>query len=189
MSETASAARGGEFATSRRGGIAEDYDFIMRKALAGVPASAIARMVARSVDEVRQVIALNAQAIEPRASAFVPPARKKPAKPLPWRQWKPRSRVSNKRPLPPFARSIVEQVAARYEYTLEDVIGRRKFGNLPDVRNEAYHALYKAGRGYSYPLIASWFDGRDHSTVHSGVRKHSEILAEAEAASALEMAA
>jgi hypothetical protein len=53
MAANANTSKGGEHATARRGGIAEDAAFIMAKANAGVPESAIARMGGRTVADVR----------------------------------------------------------------------------------------------------------------------------------------
>lgn len=174
MSETASAARGGEFATSRRGGIAEDYDFIMQKALAGVPASAIARMVARPVADVRQVIGLRVQAQKPAATEIVPDPtphiEASPVAPEVAQQFRKRSQRSRSRDMPPAAREIVRRIAVKHNETVAEVIGRKMNRRMTTIRQECWHALYTCGRGYTLWMIGSWFDGRDHTCVLGGIQ-------------------
>lgn len=176
MSDGVNRNMGGEFATSRRGGVAEDFDFIIAKAQAGFPVSAIARMVARPVSEVGQLVAgasVVAAAPRPRPQPVEAPA----PEPRQWRVWREDARVKGPRPLPPFARQLVASVAAKHDLSVEDLVGLSRKKPISRARQEAFYILHTAGRGYSKPQIASWFSGRDHSTVFHGIAAHAERLA------------
>jgi len=50
-----------------------------------------------------------------------------------------------------------------------DIIGPAKFGFLMPARFAVYKALHL--RGWSYPRIAKFMGGRDHTTILHGVRR------------------
>lgn len=171
MSETASAARGGEFATSRRGGVSEDCDFIRRKAFEGVPVSAIARMVARPVSDVRAIACTVAAPIERPA----PKVTKRPRVVL--SLWRGLMAV----PDAPTGRKTMAQVAApvcaEHGVSLEDVIGPMRFRVITRARQAVMYALVQEKR-WSLPQIGKFLGDRDHTTVLHGYRAHAKRIAE-----------
>lgn len=173
--------RAGSFATSRKGGVAADAEFILEQRSKGVPASAVARMIGRAEADVRLIYGVSCAAQEGEA----------PAAPLPvWRQSKPRpsraklvgikQRRAPSRPAPrelsAEARKIALEVAAKHGLTLETLCGADDKRVFYLARREAWHAIYATGR-YSLPLVGAWFGGRNHTTIRTGIRKHAEALA------------
>jgi chromosomal replication initiation ATPase DnaA len=165
MSSLTQGARGGDFATSRRGGIAEDMAFIMTRHQQGVPISAIARMTGRSEADVRRAVG----ATKPRKATPKP-------SPTLGRTRTRAQRVDAARGIPPAALCIVAGIAAEYGFSAEDVRFSRK-RKVTAARRDAYHALYATGR-YSYPQIADWFGLKSHHAVREGALKHAALLAD-----------
>lgn len=152
MSETVHAARGGAFATSRRGSIAEDFDFIRAKASEGVPATAIAHMIGRSADEVRGVITCSVER-EPPSVARKP------------------SYV----PMSSAAAQIAREVADKHGVSVADIRRDCRTRAVVKARWELFYRLRETGR-YSLPQIGRAVGGKDHSTVINGIRQHEAML-------------
>lgn len=157
MSETASAARGGEFATSSKATISEHFGFILAKHAEGVPAQAIARMIGCNVADVRAAIG---REDKPRTT-YVPPVAPKTS----------HARMAKAREgMPPAVRAVINDVAARHGMTFALLVGDRQYRKVAHARQEVYAILYATGC-YSLPIIGQWMGGRDHTTVLSGIRK------------------
>lgn len=73
-------------------------------------------------------------------------------------------------------RVILHEVSAKTGFPVEDLLGRTR---SPVALNEARHECFYRIRkeiGMSTVEIAQRFDGRDHSTVVYGIRKHARKL-------------
>ncbi len=68
-------------------------------------------------------------------------------------------------------REIAREVAERHGITLEHLVSHRDRQRLAPARQEAWALIYAEGR-LSYPQIGALFDGRDHTTILCGVRRH-----------------
>lgn len=160
MSQT-NTARGGEFATARRGVSSDTIGFINAKAKAGVPLSAIAKMVGLSVLDVAaaNAIVVPRHAYGQPTVLVVKRAQKPTETPAPVAA----------RGLPPTAQRIIASVADKHGLTVADLRGRSQRYRIAHARQEAFFELMR--HGYSSPLIGSWF-GRDHTTVLHGVCAH-----------------
>lgn len=164
MSDTANTSKGGEFATSRRGGIAEDVEFIRAKAQAGVPISAIARMVGRNADDVRRVLAESVVAVKPRVTRKERLAQQADER-------KSVRVLVSVRPPPPVA-TVLLDIARQYRISVDELrYSAQRKGNVQPARRHAYYELYMTGR-YTMEQIAKWFGMVHHDAVSRGVRQH-----------------
>lgn len=172
MSANTSNARGGEFATSRRGGV-DGYEmaFIQQRAIAGVPDSAIAKMLGRPVDEITECREASEIAKGIRATYSAP--RLRALKPHP----KPivRSSAPKARPMPERARNIVHEVCDIYGLTFEEMLSDSHARRITHPRQQAFWRLNTVG--FSLKDIGRFFGGRDHTTVRHGVIAHAKRLA------------
>jgi hypothetical protein len=73
------------------------------------------------------------------------------------------------------AREILQEVADRTGFTIEELVSMRRTQPLCDARNEIYYRLKKETT-WSYPRIGEFLGDRDHTTVMSGARKHAKRL-------------
>jgi len=73
------------------------------------------------------------------------------------------------------AREILQEVADRTGFTIEELVSMRRTQPLCDARNEIYYRLKKETT-WSYPRIGEFLGDRDHTTVMSGARKHAQKL-------------
>lgn len=71
---------------------------------------------------------------------------------------------------------VAEAVAKRHGLTLDDLCGHSKRRAVAWPRQEAFAEIYAKGLA-SLPVIGQFFGERDHSTVHSGIRRHEERAA------------
>lgn len=182
MSQTHSAARGGEFATSRRGGIDPyEIDFITARAADGCADGAIAKMLGRSVEEVRatrmaiKVTPANRNTYSAPCVVPQPPARipQRPSRvPEPVKKY---ASVRRARPAPERAQKIIREVCGLYDITWDEIMGDSQTRRISHPRQQAYWRLSKAG----FPLadIGRFFEGRDHTSVRHGVIAHEKRLA------------
>jgi hypothetical protein len=178
MSVNIANARGGEFATSRKGGLdAYEVAFIQQKLDACVPWSAIAKMLGRPIDDIRTRASLapSAPIVESTSHAGAELGSVQPT-------WRPRCRVPRLRMMPAAVREVVEAVAIHHGVTPQSMVGPSHKRVYAFARHEAWHLLYATGR-YSLPQIGSWFGGRDHTTVLNGIRGYVRRAAMLDAAS------
>ena len=73
--------------------------------------------------------------------------------------------------------TILSVVADFYGLSVEDVRGSKRLRPLVHARHIAMYLVRDLLNNYSYPMIARIFDGRNHTTVISGVEKVKEQLA------------
>jgi len=73
--------------------------------------------------------------------------------------------------------TILAVVAEFYGLTVDDVRGAKRLRPLVRARHIAMYLIRDLLDNYSYPMIARIFDGRNHTTVISGVEKIKEQLA------------
>ncbi len=73
--------------------------------------------------------------------------------------------------------TILSVVADFYGLSVEDVRGSKRLRPLVHARHVAMYLVRDLLNNYSYPMIARIFDGRNHTTVISGVEKIKEQLA------------
>ncbi len=73
--------------------------------------------------------------------------------------------------------TILSVVADFYGLTVEDVRGAKRLRPLVRARHIAMYLIRDLLDNYSYPMIARIFDGRNHTTVISGVEKIREQIA------------
>lgn len=179
MSETTYNSRSGDFATSPRSKVADHYDFIRAKAAAGVPVSAIARMIGCNIQDVSSVAGLPVLDAKAKVKPVPVVQALKAIRIRADREHKPRMeqwrevRAARARTMPPRALAIVEDIAHRHGVRMVDLLGPRTLKGLSRVRDEVYHALYATGF-YSMPQIGCFIGGRDHSSVLHGIRNHGE---------------
>ena len=170
----------GNFATSRKGGVAADTDFILAQRSKGVPASAVARMIGRAETDVRLIYGMDCTAQD---------APEAPTPALVWRQSKaraPSGKCGVRRPrsvaspltrtMADWAKVIALEVAGKHGLTFDCLTANDDKRVFIVARREAWHAIYATGR-CSLPMLGAWFGGRDHTTIRSGIRKHAETLA------------
>lgn len=150
----------GQFATARRGGLTSyEADFIRAKTEAGVPLSAVSRMLGRNIESLRD----HAAEIEPRGVVFVTPTPVGPRDPLDG--------------VPKAAREVILAAADLVSLPVGVLVGRHQ-GRLETLARQ--HAMYqlrrvKDARGrpaYSYATIARFLRRDDHTTVMHGIRAH-----------------
>jgi chromosomal replication initiator protein len=73
--------------------------------------------------------------------------------------------------------TILAVVSEFYGLTVEDVRGAKRLRPLVHARHVAMYLIRDLLTNYSYPMIARIFDGRNHTTVISGVEKIREQIA------------
>jgi len=73
--------------------------------------------------------------------------------------------------------TILAEVAEFYGLSVEDVRGAKRLRPLVRARHIAMYLIRDLLDNYSYPMIARIFDGRNHTTVISGVEKIKEQIA------------
>jgi chromosomal replication initiator protein len=72
--------------------------------------------------------------------------------------------------------TILSVVADFYGLSVEDVRGSKRLRPLVHARHIAMYLIRDLLNNYSYPMIARIFDGRNHTTVISGVEKIKEQI-------------
>lgn len=72
--------------------------------------------------------------------------------------------------------TILSVVADFYGLSVEEVRGSKRLRPLVQARHVAMYLIRDMLNNYSYPMIARIFDGRNHTTVISGVEKIREQL-------------
>jgi chromosomal replication initiator protein len=72
--------------------------------------------------------------------------------------------------------TILSVVADFYGLSVEEVRGSKRLRPLVHARHVAMYLIRDLLNNYSYPMIARIFDGRNHTTVISGVEKIREQL-------------
>lgn len=168
----------GNFATSRKGGVAADTDFILAQRSKGVPASAVARMIGRNLADVRLIYDAGCLAREAEVQVF--PTRNwrpcKPSRAKPGARPKRSDATPLTREMAAWAKPIAQEVAAKHGLSLECLCANDDSRSFIAARREAWHAIYSTGR-CSLPQVGAWFGGRNHATIHKGIRKHEETLA------------
>lgn len=162
MSVNVANARGGEHATSRRGGMTpHDIAFLREQRAKGRSVQTIAQMLGRSQDTI-------ASYIETDASAMVAVERKGPPQ------------------APPAAFAVIELVARRHGLFPDELIAhdlrivarnarQEAYWRLVTMRNEDQSYRWTAGQ------IAGWFD-RDESSVRQGAAAYLQRMADQEVA-------
>ncbi len=73
--------------------------------------------------------------------------------------------------------TILAAVAEFYGLSVEEVRGAKRLRPLVRARHVAMYLIRDLLDNYSYPMIAKIFDGRNHTTVISGVEKIREQIA------------
>jgi chromosomal replication initiator protein len=73
--------------------------------------------------------------------------------------------------------TILAVVSEFYGLSVEDVRGAKRLRPLVHARHVAMYLIRDLLTNYSYPMIARIFDGRNHTTVISGVEKIREQIA------------
>lgn len=174
MSQTHSAARGGEFATSRRGGIDPyEIDFITTRAEAGCTDATIAKMLGRPVEEVRST--RKAIKVTPaNRNTYTAPHKGVVARPVLSRPMV-KAAGTRTRPIPDRARRIICEVCDLYDLTWDEMVSTSRAKRVTHPRQQAFSRLNAAG----FPLadIGRYFGGMDHTSVLHGVRAHAARLA------------
>lgn len=161
-------AQAGHYATSRRGGVAEDAEFIAQKVAEGLPVSQIARMVRRNVEDVRMV----AEAVVRASTVDYETLPRAFRKPEPKVNFKPMYRVPQMMSAPDWAHQVIRKVAHENNLFPDELFGASRKQRVSHPRQQAFYELYITGR-CSLPQIGSWFS-KDHTTVLHGVRAHCE---------------
>ena len=72
--------------------------------------------------------------------------------------------------------TILEVVSGYYGLSVSDIRGSKRLRPLVHARHVAMYLIRELLNNYSYPMIARIFDGRNHTTVISGVEKIKEQL-------------
>lgn len=178
MSDTAIAhARGGEHATARRGGIAEDYDFIQAKRRQGVPDTAIAHMIGRPLAEVRQIARPTAGKLRP-----APAIPKRPEPRVVLSLFRGLIEVKPTPPVQPNTmEAIAHETARQHRLSVSELRGdgRKRYVAWP--RQEAMYltrqeTLPDGSPRYSLQQIGLYYGGRDHTTVLHAINAHESRL-------------
>lgn len=157
----------------RRGGL-DGYEmaFVHQKASEGYPASAIAKMLARSLDAVLEMMPEVAVTRQAPATAMHAPEAPMPT-PIP----KP---TLHGRLMP-----VVRQIAKETGFTVEDLVGFDRKRPLAHARQRAYYECYQIMRDdgtryFSTLRIGAVFGDRDHTTIYHGIKAHAARLKAAE---------
>lgn len=173
----------GSFATARRGFDATDSAYAISKSSDGVPDGAIARMMGRSVEDVRAVT----RPI-PLSACDRPPV--EPPKPVA-KLSRPRRRYVMTRGVAPVCSepsrggkppregtmaSCVWWAAARHGVTVAQIMGPRRDRYIAHARHEAMWGAYElrladGSRKFGRPRIGLYFH-RDRQTVWAAIRAH-----------------
>ena len=72
--------------------------------------------------------------------------------------------------------TILDAVSDYYGLSVSDIRGSKRLRPLVHARHVAMYLIRELLNNYSYPMIARIFDGRNHTTVISGVEKIKEQL-------------
>lgn len=164
----------GSWATHRGALCRDEVLFVEQCARRRVPAAHIATMVNRPLADVSGIV----KRLE-TARAFAAPPESSPSFPGP--PLSPNVVLSLYRgliTLKPSSRSIIAQVAAEWEVSVEVLVGPRRCQSVSRPRQDAMFRLYETGR-FSLPQIGRMFGNRDHTTILHSVRRHAKRLAEA----------
>lgn len=160
MSETHSAVRSGDFATSRRGGIDKtEMAFIADKLMGGVSIQTVARMIGRPASDVGLV------------AAGLPRGERRDYKPPKPMVYFPYGGSVEMREIERIAR----EVAAAYRLTLSDLKGESRLRQVAWPRQEAVWRAHQTGQ-YASTQIGIYFGGRDHATVFHAIKRVNERL-------------
>jgi hypothetical protein len=189
-----------DYATHRGAPDGADFAYVV-SLLGRYPASAIARMAGRSLSFVEQIADTVGYSAPIRsAPPFVaavrgrtytaPQENSPPVCSVPAPREHRRQAIARdwRQSMPPRARKAIQAVADRHGVAFDLLVapylqpGPQKFAR---IRQEAYCAVYdlrddEGARRFSLPLIGAWFGGRDHTSVHHGIRQYREALADAE---------
>lgn len=148
--------RAGDFASSRRPRVAEHAQFIWAKDAAGIPASAIARMIGCATVDVRHFLSPSlAKVAETTAAPDVVTTGA--------------SCVALAPAMPSAAKAVVSKHAEMARISVVELLSKQDRKRLRDARDACWADLYATGR-YSFPQIAGWF-GRDHTSIIDGVAR------------------
>lgn len=79
--------------------------------------------------------------------------------------------------MPPWKR-ILQEAAANYRVSVEDILGGRRTRPIVRARHEAAYRMHHELR-MSFPAIGRRLGGKDHTTIINGVNVHEKRLAEA----------
>jgi len=74
------------------------------------------------------------------------------------------------------ARSVIEEVAARYGLQLKDMQSPARYRRLAWPRQEAYFEAYVQCPHISLPAIGRILGGRDHTTIRTGIIHHARRI-------------
>lgn len=72
-------------------------------------------------------------------------------------------------------RRIIQEVANKHRFTVEEIISHRRNAKLMLARREAIWRIKKE-TSLSYPQIGKKFGGRDHSTIIHALNKYEESI-------------
>lgn len=76
------------------------------------------------------------------------------------------------RRLPVFSTRVIEAAAEWSGYSFEDIVGKRRFAELVEVRHVAMYVCRNLSEPtMSYPLIALHFGHRDHQAALNAIKK------------------
>lgn len=78
-------------------------------------------------------------------------------------------------PLPRSIKTIIAEVAIKYDITLAQIMGNRKARKFSEPRQEAMWRCYRE-TGATLPQIARAIGKKDHSTVWYGVKAYESRL-------------
>lgn len=171
MSDTATHSRGGDFATSRRGGIdADEIGFIADQAAKGRTRQQVARMIGRALEDVLAVWPQAQKPPEAPALKRTEVAVYSPELVLSlWKGLIPRS------PKNVTMEMLKWEVARDYGVTIADLEGDCRARWIAIPRQDLMWRAAKTGK-WSYPKIGQAIGGRDHSTVIHGKDAHQARL-------------
>ncbi len=141
-----------------------DYAFISSRALRGYPPAAIAKMIGRPLETVQEAMfmAPEREVRMPVLKLAAPVVEVVPSPPG----------------IPDRARKVLDEIAARYDLTRGDLLGRRRRLSHTIPRQHAMHDMMVL-RIYSVIRLGMIFQ-RDHSTVLFGYRAHRRRLADSD---------
>lgn len=163
MSDTATHSRGGDFATSRRGGIdADEIDFIAEQAAKGRTPQQVARMTGRA-----QLDVLRSWPIDVAAKSLPPKPRR-----MVLSLWK---GLIEAKPERVTLESLKWDVARDYGVTVKELEGQGRQRSITVPRQDLMWRMVQAKR-WSLSQIGRSIGGRDHTTVMHGIRAHQARL-------------
>lgn len=159
-------------ATARRDGLdGDETAFVLAKKARGYPDAAIANMIGRNIELVRQIaLAPSLVAVarpRPPQDVIEPPKATPPAKAQAreWRKSYPRS-----------VRITLERIAERNGLTVADLTSGERVRAVAWPRQEAMYELSQLGF-LSLQRIGNYLGGRDHTTVLHGIAAHEDRVA------------